>query len=59
MLLIISNRFLYPLNAENPDLKWETSGTFDAALEVGLWKDRVTAEVAYYRKNSRDILLNG
>jgi TonB-linked SusC/RagA family outer membrane protein len=49
---------IYPLNAPNDDLKWETSATLDAALEVGLWQDRVTFELAYYNRRSKDVLLN-
>ena len=48
----------FPLNAPNDDLKWETSATFDAGLEVGLWKDRVTFEVSVYNRQSSDVLMN-
>lgn len=49
---------IFPLQLANPDLRWETSATWDAALEVGLLKDRITMEVGVYRKYSRDVLLN-
>jgi hypothetical protein len=52
------NPIIFPLNASNPDLQWETSATFDAAMEVGLWSDRITFELAYYNKRSKDVLLN-
>ena len=48
---------LYPNNLENPDLKWERLNNFDAGLEFGLFKGRLTGEVAYYNKISRDVLL--
>ncbi len=48
----------FPLNAANDNLKWETSTTIDAGVEVGLWKDRVTFEVAYYNRRSKDVLMN-
>ena len=49
---------LFPLQPENPALRWETSTTLDASLEVGLWGDRVTTEWAVYRKMSTDVLMN-
>lgn len=57
-ILYNGNPIIFPLNASNPDLRWETSQTFDAAIEVGLWKDRITGELAYYNKLSKDVLLN-
>ncbi len=49
---------IFPLQLANPDLQWETSATWDAALEVGLFNDRITFELGVYRKYSRDVLLN-
>ncbi len=49
---------LYPLNNPNPDLRWETTRVFDFGLEYGLLEDRLTGEIAYYRKNTTDVLLN-
>ncbi len=49
---------IFPLQLANPDLRWETSATWDAALEVGLFNDRITFELGVYRKYSRDVLLN-
>jgi TonB-linked SusC/RagA family outer membrane protein len=57
-ILYNQNPIIFPLNASNPDLQWETSATFDAAMEVGLWSDRITFELAYYNKRSKDVLLN-
>ena len=50
--------FTYPNKRENPDLKWETSNTFDAGVEIGLFADRFTAELAYYNKITSDVLMN-
>jgi TonB-linked SusC/RagA family outer membrane protein len=47
----------YPLNAPNPDLKWESTEIFDAGIEFGLFNDRITGELAYYRKNTSDVLM--
>lgn len=50
--------FIYPVRLSNPDLKWETSTTYDIALEYGLFNDRITGEMAYYYKDTRDMLMN-
>lgn len=49
---------IFPLQLANPDLRWETSATWDAALELGLFNDRITMEIGVYRKMSNDVLLN-
>ena len=57
-ILYNQNPILFPLNPANPDLRWETSTTLDASLEIGIWQDRVTFEVGVYNKKSEDVLLN-
>lgn len=42
----------------NPDLKWETANNFDAGVEFGLFKNRVTGDISYYNKLSKDVLMN-
>jgi TonB-dependent starch-binding outer membrane protein SusC len=49
--------FNYPINIENPDLKWENSYVFDAGLELGFLDDRITTEISVYRKLSKDVIL--
>jgi TonB-linked SusC/RagA family outer membrane protein len=49
---------LYPIQPENPFLRWETSRTIDASLEMGLLQDRITLELAGYHKYSTDVLMN-
>ena len=39
-------------------LTWETTGAFDVGLEVGLFNNRVNFEAGFYRKVTRDLLLN-
>jgi TonB-dependent starch-binding outer membrane protein SusC len=41
----------------NPNLRWETSTNFDIAIEYGLFNDKITGEMAYYRKQTDDVLL--
>ena len=40
----------------NPDLKWETSTTFNAAIDFGLWGNRITSTVEYYNTRTKDLL---
>ncbi|RFZ82979.1 TonB-dependent receptor [Mucilaginibacter terrenus] len=42
----------------NPDLKWETTGQLDVGLDFGFFNNRLSGTVDYYRKNTRDLLLN-
>ena len=47
-----------PASITNPDLTWETSETFDAGLDLGLLKNRITASFDYYTKLNSRMLLN-
>lgn len=42
----------------NPNLKWETSTTFNAAIDFGLWKNRVSGTFEYYNTRTKDLLVN-
>ncbi|GAB3744673.1 TonB-dependent receptor [Hymenobacter agri] len=42
----------------NPDLKWETTTSFDGGLELGFLKDRIALEVDVYQKKTTDLLLS-
>lgn len=48
---------IFPLNNENPDLKWETSMVIDGGVEIGLWEDRITITPEVYWKRSQDVLM--
>ncbi len=41
----------------NPDLKWEVTSQTDIGLEIGLFKDKLTAEFDYYNRTTDDILV--
>ncbi|MFO7847563.1 MAG: TonB-dependent receptor [Balneolaceae bacterium] len=43
---------------ENPDLKWEKTTQYDAALEFGALESRLRGTVGYYLKNTDDLLLD-
>lgn len=47
----------YPDELSNPDLKWETSTTFNIGLDFGLWDDRVAGSIELYQTNTTDLLL--
>jgi hypothetical protein len=40
----------------NTDLQWETSASFDVALEFGLFNNFLDGSVEFYRRNSSDLL---
>jgi len=49
----------YALNLQtgNPDLKWELTGTADAGLDFGLFKDRLTGSIDFYDSKTHDLLI--
>ncbi|WP_343303079.1 SusC/RagA family TonB-linked outer membrane protein [Chitinophaga niabensis] len=48
---------LNPSNLLNPDYSWETNRKLEAALEVGLVKDRLYFTIAWYRNRSSNQLV--
>ena len=40
------------------NLGWESAKTFNIGLDFGLFKDRVTGTIDWYKKNTFDLLLN-
>lgn len=53
-----SNIFgMAPASASNPDLKWETTIQYNAGLDVGILKNRLTFSADYYIKQTKDMLL--
>jgi len=45
-------------NIANPDLKWETTQQFNAGLDLGFFKNRLTATIDVYYKKTYDLLQN-
>ncbi len=41
----------------NPNLRWEVSTQWDAGLETGLFKDKLTGEFDYYHRVTDDVLV--
>ncbi len=48
---------LYPVQLHNANYKWEKTTKFEAALELGFFKDRVNTSIAYYNNRSTDQLV--
>ncbi len=46
-----------PVNIANPNLKWESTASFDVGLDVGLWNNRLAITTDYYYKNTSNLLL--
>ena len=42
----------------NSDLKWETTSSFDIALEASFFDGRISTEFNYYSKKTKDLLLD-
>jgi TonB-linked SusC/RagA family outer membrane protein len=42
---------------KNPDLQWEKSEQFDLGAEFGFFKNALSAEVDYYNKTTKDMLV--
>src|SRR5690606_2404880 len=41
----------------NPDLRWETTEQFNIGFDFGLLDNRLTGEIDYYVKTTKDILV--
>jgi TonB-dependent starch-binding outer membrane protein SusC len=48
---------IFQSNLGNKNLIWETSSEWSGAVEFGLLKNRISGEVALYRKVTKDLLL--
>ncbi|MCF2604012.1 TonB-dependent receptor [Parabacteroides distasonis] len=54
----VRNPYSYISSMANPDLKWEKTGQFDVGMEIGLWQNKLTFDIAYYNKKTTDLLLD-
>ena len=52
------DKYINPLVAlgYSADLRWETTTTYNAGIDLGFWNDRLTAAVDVYQRDTRDIL---
>lgn len=44
-------------NLGTPDLTWETTSSYDAGIDFGLFENRIDGSVAYYQQDITDLLL--
>ena len=56
----IGNRFdtLYRPSAYDPNLKWETTTNINAAIDFGLFSNRITGSVDFFFRKTKDLLSN-
>lgn len=45
-----------PLNAANPDLKWQSDAQFNAGIDIGAFNNRLTFTADYFNKTTTDLL---
>ena len=50
---------IFPLNAANSDLKWETSEQTNIGLDLAFFDHRLRLTVDAYVKKTKDLLLQG
>jgi TonB-dependent starch-binding outer membrane protein SusC len=48
----------YPGSASNKDLKWEETAQYNVGMDVGFFKNKLSAEIDLYYKKTTDLLLN-
>lgn len=48
----------YPANMPSDNLKWETTKSFDIALEGSMFDDRFNFSIGYFDKRSTDLIFN-
>jgi len=46
-----------PIQLANPDLRWETTQSFNAGVDVSLLDGRISGSIEYFKNTTRDLLL--
>jgi TonB-linked SusC/RagA family outer membrane protein len=49
---------LVPIQLSNPDLGWESTHQTDFGVDYGLFKNRISGEIDYYIKKTRNLLID-
>jgi TonB-dependent starch-binding outer membrane protein SusC len=49
---------IIPSQIQNPDLGWESTSQIDFGIDWGFFKNRISGEIDYYVKKTKDLLLN-
>jgi TonB-linked SusC/RagA family outer membrane protein len=50
--------YLYQPDLPNPDLKWETTVTRNAGIDIGIFNNRINGSFDYYYNSTRDLLVD-
>lgn len=45
-----------PTSTKNPDLKWEKNEQMNLGIDVGVFSNRVSASVDFYKRSSKDLI---
>lgn len=48
---------IIPTSLGNPKVKWETTDQYDAGVDLGFFKNRISLTADVYKKNTKDLLL--
>ncbi|MCH5596735.1 SusC/RagA family TonB-linked outer membrane protein [Niabella ginsengisoli] len=54
--LVFGTQSISQANYGNPDLKWETSTTFNAGIDFAILKNRIYGSIDYFNKTTTDAL---
>jgi TonB-dependent starch-binding outer membrane protein SusC len=49
---------LVPTQLANPELKWEKSKQLDIGIDFGFFNNRLSGEIDYYVRNTKDLIYN-
>jgi len=50
------NGITVPINAANPDLKWETTSQYGAGIDYAILNGRISGSIDYFNKETTDLL---
>ena len=53
---ILGNGILYRPNAYNADLSWETTTTYNAGIDFGILKGKLSGSIDYYYRKTTDLI---
>lgn len=56
--VVVNGAYLPSNGVGNPNLKWETSKTFNAGIDFSFWGGRLSGNVEYYVVNTSDLLMS-
>lgn len=54
----LSNPGIYLNQLGNEAIRWEKQGNLDVGIDFGIWKNRISGNIDYFRKESIDLLFS-